>query len=336
MAKLTKIDAKKADIDNEARARTIEAALKSGAFTVQSIARKEKKQSAAPPFITSTLQRTAYNRFKYPVKRTMQIAQKLYEGKELGSYGLVGLITYMRTDSVQISQDALAEVRQYIATKYGADIVPDKPNFYRVKKAAQAQEAHEAIRPTSLEHDPDVIKDFLTREEYNIYKLIWDRFVGCQMKPALFDVTDVDIQNGPYTLRASGEVLKFPGFLAVFQDAASDDEDEEKPENEKALPAMTEGEVLNLLSLDTKQNFTQPPPRFTEATLVKALEDNGIGRPSTYGQILTTIQARDYTYKHDGKFHPTELGMLVSKLLKQSFGDIIDETYTADLEEEAR
>ncbi len=332
VAKLTKIEAKKADIDNEARARTIEAALKSGAFTVQSIARKEKKQSAAPPFITSTLQRTAYNRFKYPVKRTMQIAQKLYEGKELGSYGLVGLITYMRTDSVQISQDALAEVRQYIATKYGADIVPDKPNFYRVKKAAQAQEAHEAIRPTSLEHDPDVIKDFLTREEYNIYKLIWDRFVACQMKPALFDVTDVDIQNGPYTLRASGEVLKFPGFLAVFQDAASDDEDEEKPENEKVLPAMTEGEVLKLVSLDTKQNFTQPPPRFTEATLVKALEDNGIGRPSTYGQILTTIQARDYTYKHDSKFHPTQLGLLVTKLLIQSFGDIIDESYTADLE----
>jgi len=333
VAKLTKIDGKKADIDNETSARQIEAALKSGAFTVATIVRKEKKQSAAPPFITSTLQRTAYNRFKYPVKRTMQIAQKLYEGKELGSFGLVGLITYMRTDSVRISDDAITEVRQYIGTKYGEDILPEKPNVYRVKKAAQAQEAHEAIRPTTLEFDPDAIKDHLTREEYNIYKLIWDRFVGSQMKPAIFDVTDVDIQNGPYTLRASGEVLKFAGFLAIFQDAR-EDEDEEKPENEKALPAMNEGESLKLLDLDTKQNFKQPPPRYTEATLVKALEENGIGRPSKYGQILTTIQARDYTYKHDGKFHPTQLGMLVTKLLIQSFGDIIDEKYTARLEQE--
>src|SRR5438067_9223129 len=250
-AKLTKIDGKKADVNNEAEAREIESRLKSGAFTVATIARKEKKQSAAPPFITSTLQRTAYNRFKYPVKRTMQIAQKLYEGKELGAAGMVGLITYMRTDSVRISDDALSEVRQYISTKYGADIVPEKPNVYRVKKAAQAQEAHEAVRPTSLEFDPEKIKDFLTREEYNIYKLVWDRFVASQMKPAIFDVTDVDIQNGPYTLRASGEVQKFAGFLAVFQ-TETEEEDEDKPENERALPAMTEGERLNLLDLDTK------------------------------------------------------------------------------------
>ena len=331
LAKLTKIEGKKAEVGNEAQARTIEAALKGGAFVVESVARKERKQSPAPPFITSTLQRTAYNRFKYPVKRTMQIAQKLYEGKELGSFGHVGLITYMRTDSVRISDDAIAEVRGYISSKYGEDILPEKPNVYRVKKGAQAQEAHEAIRPTSLEHDPESVKDFLTREEYNLYRLIWDRFVGSQMKPALFDVTDIDIQSGAYTLRASGEVLKFAGFLAVFQDAAGED-DEEKAD-EKALPAVNEGDNLSLLDLETKQNFTQPPPRYTEATLVKALEENGIGRPSTYGQILTTIQARDYTYKHDGKFHPTQLGMLVTKLLKQSFGDIIEESYTADLEE---
>lgn len=334
IAKLTKIDGKKAEVPNETQARIIEGALKSGAYKVSSVARKEKKQSAAPPFITSTLQRAAYNRFKYPVKRTMQIAQKLYEGKELGSAGMVGLITYMRTDSVRISDDALAEVRQYISTKYGPDILPEKPNVYRVKKAAQAQEAHEAVRPTTLDFDPDTIKDFLTREEYNIYKLIWDRFVASQMKPALFDVTDVDINNGPYTLRASGEVLKFPGFLAVFGAGEARDDDEEESENDKALPPMNEGDSLELINLETKQNFTQPPPRFTEATLVKALEENGIGRPSTYGQILTTIQTRDYTYKHDGKFHPTQLGMLVAKLLKQSFGDIIDETYTARLEEE--
>src|SRR5947209_13538817 len=230
LAKLTKVGGKKAEVANEEQARAIEAALKSGAFVVESVARKERKQSPAPPFITSTLQRTAYNRFKYPVKRTMQIAQKLYEGKELGSFGLVGLITYMRTDSVRISDDALTEVRQYIASKYGDTILPEKPNTYRVKKAAQAQEAHEAIRPTSLEFDPDTIKDHLTREEYNLYKVIWERFVASQMKPALFDVTDVDIQNGPYTLRASGEVLKFPGFLAIFQQDVEEDE-EEKPEN---------------------------------------------------------------------------------------------------------
>jgi DNA topoisomerase-1 len=333
LAKLTKVEGKKADITNEKDARAIETAVKGGSFVIDSIARREKKQTAAPPFITSTLQRAAYNRFKYPVKRTMQIAQKLYEGKELGSLGFAGLITYMRTDSVRVSEEALNEVREYISTKYGADILPEKPNYYRVKKAAQAQEAHEAVRPTSLEYDPELIKDFLTREEHNIYKLIWDRFVASQMKPALFDVTDVDIANGQYTFRASGEVLKFPGFLAVFQETSLEDE-EEKPENERALPAMAEGEKLELLDLDTKQNFTQPPARYTEATLVKALEENGIGRPSTYGSILTTIQARDYTYKHDGKFHPTQLGMLVTRLLKQSFGDIIDETYTARLEEE--
>jgi DNA topoisomerase I len=333
-AKLSKVDGKKADVPNEEQARAIEAALKSGRFVVAEVARKEKKQSAAPPFITSTLQRTAYNRFKYPVKRTMQIAQKLYEGKELGTFGFAGLITYMRTDSVRISDDALAEVRRYIGTKYGEDILPEKPNVYRVKKAAQAQEAHEAIRPTSMELEPEKVKDFLTREEYNLYKMIWDRFVASQMKPALFDVTDVDIANGNLTLRASGEVQKFAGFLAVFQDAPGEDDDEDaEKKNDKALPPMNEGDVLELLDLDTKQNFTQPPPRYTEATLVKALEENGIGRPSTYGSILTTIQARDYTYKHDGKFHPTHLGSLVVKLLKQSFGDIIDEGYTAELEE---
>ena len=333
IAKLSKVEGKKADVTNETLARQIETAVKTGKFVVDTVARKEKRQSAPPPFITSTLQRAAYNRYKYPVKRTMSIAQKLYEGKELGPHGLVGLITYMRTDSVRISDDALTEVRQYIGTKYGADILPEKPNVYKVKKAAQAQEAHEAIRPTSTEFEPEAIKDFLTKEEFNLYKMIWDRFVASQMKPALFDVTDVDIRNGNYIFRASGEVQKFAGYLAVFQEA-NDEDDEEKQENDKALPPMNEGDVLELLNLDTRQNFTQPPPRYTEATLVKALEENGIGRPSTYGSILTTIQTRDYTYKHEGKFFPTQLGVLISKLLKQSFGDIIDETYTARLEEE--
>src|SRR5437899_8299034 len=246
VAKLTKVEGKKADVTNEEQARKIEAALKSGAFTVADVARKEKRQSAAPPFITSTLQRAAYNRYKYAVKRQMQIAQKLYEGKELGSFGFAGLITYMRTDSVRVSDEALTEVRRYIGTKYGDDILPEKPNVYRVKKAAQAQEAHEAIRPTSLELDSEKVQSFLTAEEYRIYKLIWDRFVASQMKPALFDVTDVDIQNGPHTLRASGQVQKFAGFLAVFQEEAEED-DEDKPEDERDLPLLSEGDKLNLL-----------------------------------------------------------------------------------------
>ena len=335
VAKLTKVSGKKADINNETEARTIETGLKAGSFKVATVTRKERKQSPAPPFITSTLQRTAYNRFKYPVKRTMQIAQKLYEGKELGAAGLVGLITYMRTDSVRVSEDALSEVREYIGNRYGAELLPETPNYYKVKKAAQAQEAHEAIRPTSTEFDPDKVEAFLTREELNIYRLIYERFVASQMKPAVFDVTDVDIENGPYTLRAQGQVQKFAGFLAVFQEGLSETEDdEEKPEDQRALPPLNEGDAVKLLDLDTKQNFTQPPPRFTEATLVKALEENGIGRPSTYGQILTTIQARDYTYKHEGKFHPTHLGVIVTMLLKQSFADIVDEKYTAKLEED--
>src|SRR6266568_2480282 len=217
IAKLSKIEGKKAEVSNGDQAKAIDAALRSGKFVVETIARKEKKQSPGPPLITSTLQRAAYNRFKYPVKRTMSIAQKLYEGKELGEYGFVGLITYMRTDSVRISDEAIGEVRQYIGARYGADILPEKANVYRVKKAAQAQEAHEAIRPTSVELDPEKVSRFLTKEEYNLYKLIFERFVASQMKPALFDVTDVDIANGRHTLRASGEVLKFAGFLAAFQ-----------------------------------------------------------------------------------------------------------------------
>ncbi len=334
IARLARVEGKKAEVPNEELARKIESELKSGEYVVTSVARKEKSRHAMPPFITSTLQRAAYNRYKYPVKRTMQIAQKLYEGKELGAAGLVGLITYMRTDSVRVSEDAITEVREFITTKYGADSVPEKPNFYKVKKAARAQEAHEAIRPTATEFDPDQIQDSLTKEEYNIYKLIYDRFVASQMKPAVFDVTDVDIERGHLTLRASGEVMKFAGFLAAFQDGAAVQEDDEENENDKTLPPMNEGDKLKLLDLETKQNFTQPPPRFTEATLVKALEENGIGRPSTYGQILTTIQTRDYTYKHEGKFHPTHLGVVVTMLLKQSFGDIIDEKYTAKLEED--
>ncbi|MFN2441712.1 MAG: type I DNA topoisomerase [Thermoanaerobaculia bacterium] len=335
VAKLTKVDEKKAEVPNEEEARRIEAILRSGDYVVEKIARKEKKQSPPAPFITSRLQQEAYRRFRFPVKRTMQIAQGLYEGKDIGDLGHVGLITYMRTDSTRVSDEALGEVRAYIESKYGPAILPERANVYKAKKAAQ--EGHEAIRPTSTDLDPESVRPFLTKDEFNLYKMIFERFVGSQMKPALFDVTDVDIKSGPVTLRASGEVLKFPGFLSVFKD----DEELEEAEADavqsggKLLPAMNEGDRLELLGLDTRQNFTQPPPRYTEATLVKALEENGIGRPSTYGSILQTIQTRDYTYKDEEKrFRPSELGMLVTKKLRESFADIIDEKYTARMEEE--
>jgi len=333
VAKLAKIDGKKAEVPNEEIAREIERALDGGTFTVGKITRREKKRSPQAPFITSKLQQEAHRRFRYPVKRTMGIAQALYEGKEIGDRGQIGLITYMRTDSTRISDEALGEVRDYIETKYGHDILPAKPNVYRSKKSAQ--EAHEAIRPTSIDLEPELVQPYLTKDEFNLYKMIFDRFVASQMKPALFDVTDVEIANGPYTFKASGEVLKFAGFLATFQQ----DAEEEAPENGTAktasLPKLEEGEALELIEkLEVKQNFTQPPPRFTEATLVKALEENGIGRPSTYGAIIQTIQTRDYTYKDEGKLVPTELGKLVAGLLRESFSDIIDEKYTARLEEE--
>ena len=330
VAKLTKVSGKKAEVPNEEEARRLEKILKEGEYVVEKIARKERKQNAPAPFITSKLQQEAYRRFRYPVRRTMQIAQALYEGKEIGGEGQIGLITYMRTDSTRVSDDAIAEVRDYIGTKYGEEILPEKPNTFKTKKGAQ--EGHEAIRPTSVSLDPEAVRPFLTKDEHNLYKMIFERFVGSQMKPALFDVTDVDIQNGPATLRVSGEVLKFPGFLAVFKDI---DEPEENEAEGKLLPPLEEGEKLRLLELDTKQNFTQPPPRFTEATLVKALEENGIGRPSTYGSILQTIQTRDYTYKdEDKRFRPTQLGSVVTRLLRDSFADIIDEKYTAKMEEE--
>jgi DNA topoisomerase-1 len=333
VAKLSKVEGKKAEVGNEKDAREIEAALKAGKFTVEKITRKERRQSPSAPFITSRLQQESYRRFKYPVRRTMQVAQGLYEGKELGDQGLVGLITYMRTDSTRVSDEALGEVREYISGKYGADILPEKPNVYKSKKSAQ--EAHEAIRPTSVAFDPEMVRPFLTNEEHNLYRMIYERFVASQMMPALFDVTDVDINNGPYTLRASGEILKFPGFLAIFQEVDEDDQEPDAAEKDKRLPQVDEGEILKLLELETKQNFTQPPSRYSEATLVKALEENGIGRPSTYGAILQTIEKREYTTKDKEKrFKPSMLGELVTKLLRASFSDIIDEKYTAQLEEE--
>jgi DNA topoisomerase-1 len=308
-------------------------------FRVARVQSQEKRKNPPPPFITSKLQQDAARRFGFPVARTMRLAQGLYEGREIGEAGTVGLITYMRTDSTRVSEEAIDAVRGFIASTYGPNALPDRPRRYRPGK--QAQEAHEAIRPTSLEHTPDLVQAFLGRDELRLYTLIWNRFVASQMEAALFDTTRADIEAGPYTFRASGSVLKSPGWLAVYHEAVDEDttakdrgEEEADEEEERRLPPLREGQPLDLRSLLPRQHFTQPPPRFTEATLVRELEENGIGRPSTYASILSTIMDRDYVSKERGRFSPTELGFLVNDLMVASFGDIVDVGYTARMEEE--
>src|SRR6186713_2353136 len=306
-AKLVKRRDETLKIGNEEQSKDVLRDLEGATYVVSSVATKERKRNAAPPFITSKLQQTA----RYPVKRTMQIAQQLYEGVELpglGTEGPVGLITYMRTDSTRVSDDALVAVRQHIGETFGPDYVPEKPNAFKTK--SDAQDAHEAIRPTSMEYDPEKVRPFLTSEQYSIYRLIWNRFVASQMPPATFDETIVDIEAGDYLFRVKGTVPKFPGWLAAYGQTV-----EEKPETEKdkdeeesasgVLPPLAEGDRLTLRTLRPEQKFTQPPPRFTEATLVKELEENGIGRPSTYASIIGVLQDRDYANKVEGKFKPT-------------------------------
>ena len=312
-------------------------------FRVVDVQSKESRKNPAPPFTTSKLQQDSARQLGFGVARTMRIAQGLYEGKEIGDAGTVGLITYMRTDSVRVSNDALDAVREYIASTYGAQAVPDKPRFFRAGK--QAQEAHEAIRPTSLEYAPDVVRAFLTPDEFKLYTLIWNRFVASQMAQAVFDTTRADIAAGDYTFRATGSVLKSPGWLAVYHEARDEDaerarradldeEPEDDDENERRLPPLKVGQDLDPKQLMARQHFTQPPPRYNEAALVKALEENGIGRPSTYASILSTITDRDYVEREKARFRPTELGFLVNDLLVASFGDIVDTGYTARMERE--
>jgi len=307
-------------------------------FRVSSVQSKEKKKNPQPPFITSKLQQDAARQLGYPVAKTMRLAQGLYEGREIGDAGSVGLITYMRTDSTRVSDEAISAVRAHISATYGAKSLPSEPRQYKVGK--QAQEAHEAIRPTSLEYTPDSVKQYLGRDEFRLYQLIWNRFVASQMESAVFDTTRADIEAEPFTFRATGSVLRFAGWLAVYHEgqdedkAADREEDESEDAEDRRLPPLKEGLALDLKTLLPRQHFTQPPPRFTEATLVKELEENGIGRPSTYATILSTIQDRDYVEKDKGRFNPTELGFLVNDLMVASFGDIVDIKYTARMEEE--
>jgi len=328
-AKLFEIDKKKAKIENEEQAKAILKNLDGKKFIVDNIERKERKKNPVPPFTTSKLQQESARKLKLTVKKTMMVAQDLYEGIELGDEGAVGLITYMRTDSTRVAKEALDSVREFIGQNYGSDYLPEKAIYYASKKSAQ--DAHEAIRPTSLEKTPASVKNFLSKDQYELYDLIWKRFIASQMKPAIFDVTTVDIKAGKYTFRANGSIIKFKGFMSVYMESIDDESDEDK---ESILPELTVGQLLLLLKLIPEQHFTQPPPRYTEATLVKILEEKGIGRPSTYATIISTIQDRKYVTKEQGKFIPTEMGILVNNALMKSFPEILDVEFTAKMETE--
>lgn len=342
-AKLIKIGQDKAAIANEEQATAITKDLRRPQvqFLVESVTQKETRRKPVAPFTTSTLQQEAARKLRFSAKKTMTIAQKLYEGMEIGEDSPVGLITYMRTDSTRISDDALQETRTYIEEKFGKPYLPAKPHSYKTQKAAQ--EAHEAIRPTSVYREPERLKAYLSKDELNLYTLIWKRLVASQMKPAVMDVTTIDILAGTYLFRASGSVLKFAGFMQLYiesTDASSDQENNQNGngsqngEKDVLLPPLEKGEKLNLLDLISKQHFTQPPPRYTEASLVKELEKCGIGRPSTYASIISTILDREYVSREERKLIPTELGLLITDLLVENFPQILNVGFTANLEEE--
>jgi DNA topoisomerase-1 len=335
-ARLIRQNEETPEIGNQAVADGLIAQLENADYIVKSVGTREKKRNPVAPFITSTLQQESSRKLRFSVKRTMMLAQRLYEGIELGKEGSVGLISYMRTDSTRVGDDALKEARQYVAERYGKEFLPESANVYKSKK--DAQDAHEAIRPTSMAYAPELVEKHLAEDEMKLYRLIWNRFVASQMMPALYDQTTIDVsakgKNGlDYVFRATGSVLKFEGFLKIYQEG-KDQTDEEDEELKHRLPAVTEGENLKFRAIKPEQHFTEPPPRYNEATLVKKLEGDGVGRPSTYASILSTIQEREYVKKDGGRFLPTELGMVVIDLLLEAFDDIFDVKYTARMEEE--
>ena len=327
-ARLSRYEDKKIDLKNERQTQDIVSELKGQAFKVAKVSKKKKKKNPPPPFITSLLQQEAYRRFGFPAKKTMFIAQNLYEGVELGGRGQVGLITYMRTDSFRVSDDAISQARDFISQAFGEDYLPAKPNHFKSRKSAQ--DAHEAIRPTSVEFDPNSISSYLTKDQTTLYTLIWKRFVACQMKPAILDQTQVEIGAGKTTFRAAGSVIVFKGFTELYEEDTRGAKSDKKLEGR--LPPLKKDQVLNLIKLDPAQHFTQPLPRFTEATLIKALEENGIGRPSTYAAILANISGREYVAVEKRHFKPTELGFLVTDLLVKGFPDILNTAFTAQME----
>jgi DNA topoisomerase-1 len=329
------VDGSKLEIADGKTAASIEKELKQAVYSVFKITKKQGKRSPAPPFITSTLQQEAWRRYKFTAKRTMALAQQLYEGLPVAGEGEVGLITYMRTDSTHVARPALDETRDYIVGKYGKAYLPASPRQF-AGKVKGAQEAHEAIRPTRIAREPSVLKTALTADQSKLYQLIWQRMVASQMSDALFDNTAVDTEaryataKTRYLLRSSASVNVFPGFTALYSEQI--DDDTEKSGAAASLPELEKGNLLKLIEINSQQNFTKPPPRFTEATLIKILEQNGIGRPSTYAPIISTIQDREYVAREGGAFKPTELGVLVNDILVQYFEGIVSIDYTAQIE----
>jgi DNA topoisomerase-1 len=350
-AKLHHINGEEASIENAEQAGRIVSEIQGKTFVVQSIERREKKRNPVAPFITSRLQQEASRKLHFSPKKTMTLAQQLYEGIEIGAEGATGLITYMRTDSPRISNEATADAREVIQSRFGADYLPGTPNVYKTSKAAQ--EAHEAIRPTSAGRDPESIRQYLDHDQYNLYKLIWNRFIASQMVPAILDVTRIDSMpvdtNERYLFRSTGTVVKFPGHTIVYMEGVDKELPSQKPkadqeadDDERQLPELSEGERLRLVEQDgqtvpgmvSKQHFTQPPPRYNEALLIKELEEKGIGRPSTYAAIISTIQDRKYVEKTEGRLVPTETGKTVNDFLLKGFPELINVDFTSQLEEQ--
>ena len=337
VAKLAHVDGKEPLLENEESVQPIVADMETGAYEITKIKRGERKRRPSPPFITSTLQQEASRRLGFSARRTMALAQQLYEGIDVGNGGLVGLITYMRTDSTNVSPLAQKEAAKFIAQRYGEKFLPAKPNVYR-KKTRGAQEAHEAVRPTSVMRQPGGIKEYLTRDQHRLYRLIWQRFVASQMAAAIYDTLAVEVTGKTpqheYLLRASGSSIRFQGFLIVYEEAKDEDVASPEEEHVKIPVSIEEGQPQILLQLIPEQHFTQPPPRFSEASLVRTLEENGIGRPSTYAPILGTIQQRGYVYRENKRLYPTETGILVNDLLVEHFPDVIEVGFTARMERE--
>ncbi len=333
-AKLAKKGKDKVVIGNKGEADEILADLKGAPYQITSVDKSERKRNPLAPFITSKLQQEGARKLHWPAKKTMMVAQKLYEGIDLGELGTTGLITYMRTDSTRISDDAIKDVRTYIKDTFGAKYLPSEPVVYKTKKSAQ--DAHESIRPTHLEYSPKVVKDFLSPDQYKLYVLIWNRFVACQMVPAVFDQTTIEISAKDYQLRATGSIVKFDGFTAVYEESKDEDAPvSDDDDGKQKLPELKQGTKLKLIELKPEQHFTQPPPRYTDASLIKDLEEKGIGRPSTYAAILSTIVDKEYASKdQSGRFSPTDLGKIVTELLVENFKDIMNVEFTASMEDQ--
>jgi DNA topoisomerase-1 len=331
VATLREVRGEKADLPSEAATLAVMTGLHGRSWKVGSVTRGERRRNPAPPFTTSTLQQEAGRKLHFSAKKTMMLAQQLYEGVELGAEGAIGLITYMRTDAVRVAAEAQAEARKWVARRLGAEYLPGAPPAYRAKKAAQ--EAHEAIRPTSVDREPRALARYLGKDQLALYRLVWERFLASQMLPAVYDTVTADIEAGHCLFRAQGSTLTFAGFMAIYVESREESPQTQDEEAESVVPPLEVGETLKLLALDPKQHFTQPPPRYTEASLVKTLEERGIGRPSTYAQILSTIQERGYVRRERGTLHPTELGMQVNDLLVPHFPEVMDVEFTAQLEE---